>query len=69
MPVISFSSQDGDEDLIAQEQERLRAVNPGMKVTKSMAIRSMMIRASAITDEPNGKPKSVTSEVFKKGKK
>jgi hypothetical protein len=57
-----------EEAMIEAEQNRMLA-EQGLKITKSQAIRSMMYRSSTITDEPGGKPKSITSHKFKQGKK
>ncbi|MBT6220371.1 MAG: hypothetical protein HOI45_11665 [Rhodospirillaceae bacterium] len=49
---ITFAAAAEDHGLIEAEQQRMRKLNPGMKVSKSAAIRSMIHRASTITDQP-----------------
>lgn len=53
------------EDMEAIEAEQTRLAAQGVKINKSQAVRSLIARASSITDEANGKPKAIKSEVFK----
>jgi len=55
----------GPEDVYAIEAEQARLAAQGVKVNKSQAVRSLIARASTITDEANGEPKSIKSKVFK----
>ena len=55
----------GPEDVEAIEAEQARLAAQGVKINKSQAVRSLISRASSITDEANGEPKVVVSEVFK----
>ena len=61
----TFATTQKDEDLIEAERKRLAAVNPGTKVSKSDAIRSLIHRGSTTTDEANVSSKSISSDVFK----
>ena len=53
---ITFTSTPEEDRFIEEEQKRLIENNPGLKVSKSAAIRSLIYKASTTTDEPGGKP-------------
>ena len=59
---ISVQFDDRECAVIEAEQERLR--DQGLRVSKSAAIRSLIMRGSTVTNIPNGNPKSMTSEKF-----
>lgn len=55
----------GDNELAIIEAEQKRLAAQGVRVSKSQAVRTLILRGSAVTNKANGDPATVQSEHFK----